>query len=302
MVGGVGFLGANLAGVLEPGQCFVARRAGLDAKRMLLDVIRGAGHRVLVVNAYEELGGWPSGCGEDRTLAYLAGVLGGGEKLYWRVHVELPSLLVEKLEPERVVYVSAASVSPRGCEEEEHLSHLEGVELDAYTRSKAAGEEVLARLAEELGFVLRIVRPVLMAGMYWRHGEARLALLAERGLVIRAPVPVVDALDTARLIVESVSWPGRLLWFNSSAGYSLGELLLELCRVSRGRRCLQLPVPRVAFRLASIASVRARLAYRLASLWPEACVARRMGFGFSGLGEVARRVARWLSALAPRHG
>ncbi len=300
MVGGVGFLGANLAGVLEPGQCFVARRATLEARRPLLEVIRRAGHRVLVVDDYGGLGVWPEECGEDRSLAYLAGVLGGGEKLYWRVHVELPSLLAERLGPERVVYVSAASVSPRGCEEDTHLSHLDGVALDAYTRSKAAGEEVLARLADELGFVLRIVRPVLMAGVYWRHGEARLASLAVRGLVVRAPVPVVDALDTARLIVESLSWRGRIVWFNSSAGYSLGDLLSALCRVSGGR-CLPLPAPRAAFRLASLLSIRARLAYHLARLWPEACIARRNGFRFSGPEEVARRIARWLSALAPRH-
>ncbi len=298
VVGGTGFLGSNLARIAGERACYVVRREPLARKPLVASVLREYSVRVIEV---DDVLMAPREClGEDKALVYMAGVLTKDPSLLYHVHVELPVKLLERYRPRVFVYVSAASVSPPGCEEERHLEHADWGRLDLYTLSKAEGERRVTEAARGLGVGLAIIRPVLMVGLYWSHPEARLATLAARGIVVDADIPYVDAFDVARLIVELVDERPRLVWLNAVAS-RLGVLLATVCRRLR-RWCLRLPLPGLVLRIGSAASLRARLAYRLARLQPRACIASRMGFRFSSIDESAGRLVEWLSALAPRHG
>ncbi len=273
LVGGVGFLGVNIASRLagEGVEVVVlARRSSVERRRRLASVLEKLGARMVVV---ETLGPGDVERVEPDVIYHLAGKAGGPYRVQWEAHVGLLEREIEAAERlgSRIVYVSSiapavdASPLPPGStlvEEEEHLwGAKQGFET-IHAETKAEGERRL--VATRLYWA--ILRPTLIAGRYSYHVEWRIVrLLARLGLAPNARVQAVSAGDVARIAVEAGrgGFDGR--WVNIASPYTMGDYALATCKGLGRRRCARIPVE-AALRLGRLAprSSPARLAWSIA--------------------------------------
>jgi len=259
LVGGVGFLGVNLAKTLaERGVgpiVVVARKSSLERRRVLAKVLEDLGVELRVVDSVG-----PGHVKGAETIYHLAGKPGGSLDVNMESHVRLLEREIEGAAEtgSRVVYVSSIAVpadaapSPPGslvAEEEEHLWGLqedgfERVFMTHHSYTKALGERLLLGADARLGGRWAIVRPALVFGPYAYHPEWRMMRLAAK--LRLAPkskrVPVVNVLDVAEILADAGE--GRLdgAWVNAVAPrYSLSDVAEAVCRAVHGGRCLGVP-------------------------------------------------------------
>lgn len=143
-------------------------------------------------------------------LAARTGVW-GPEQSYWQVNVwGLAKLvrLAQQAGVQRIVHTSSITVYGhrlRGIITEEHPFHAEN---NPYSRSKIAGERLLARLVREQGAPVVIVRPGWIYGPGDRASFARFVALiaAGRGFLVgtgRNILPLVYVRDVARGLIRA---------------------------------------------------------------------------------------------------
>jgi len=261
LVGGLGFLGVNLATVLAErgvGEIIVlARRRGYEKRKGLARILEGVGARIIVVDRVEA-----SHVAGASVVYHLAGKPGGPLEANMESHVHLLERLVEGARESgaRLVYVSSIAVpadaSPlppgsRVVEEDEHLWGLDEEEFPrvfqsnhAYT--KALGERLLAGEAgRKLEGKWAIVRPALVFGPHAYHPEWRMIRLLARLRLAPSSrrVPVVNALDVAEILAEAGEGRYDGAWLNTVApDLSLADVARAVCRALHGGSCLGVPV------------------------------------------------------------
>ena len=244
LIGGVGFIGVNLAkAAAEQGVevCIASRRSSLE-KRMLYarllfelnvplytaDVLLGA-----VKAAF-------AACKPD-CMVYLVGVLRGG-RVAWEAHVELWSRILEKYGPHvsHLVYYSAAVVTP--CKPIRDVTEAHPARVDArddYTLSKREGE-LAALQAARRGISVSILRPVFVYGPYALHPEHRLfATLLRLRLRLGLPVDAIPVSDVASITLWLCNSRQSGKWFYAARpeGHTVRDLFETLCR---GRKCIDI--------------------------------------------------------------
>ena len=309
LVGGVGFIGVNVARVAVGegwGVCIASRRSSLERRPLHAGVLKGLGVPVYAAGGLLEAVGEAVEACRPSCLVYLVGVMGGG-RAAWEAHVGLWRRVLEAYggRVDHTVYYSAATVTPcrrsiRGVGETHPA--LVGAR-DAYTLSKREGELIALRASREGAASVSILRPVLVYGPYATHPEHRLfARLARHGLRLGLPVDAVPAADVARITLWLCERRPGGRWFYAARPetHTLRELFDALCE---GRRCADLsPLARLAARLASITGRPARLA--VLARWLE-CGWRIRPWGlleagydrWVALGEAIREYKEWLSRL-----
>lgn len=148
-----------------------------------------------------------------RRVYHLAAKTGpwGPEKAYWEVNVHgLEQLVNTALEAgvERIVHTSSITVYGhhlRGVVSEEHPLHAED---NPYSRTKVAGERLLARLVRERGAPVVIVRPGWIYGPRDTASFGRFVALIEagKGFLIgsgKNVVPLVYVRDVALGLIKA---------------------------------------------------------------------------------------------------
>ena len=257
LVGGLGFLGANIARVLvERGRkVVVVGRRGSEAKRpRIARALRELGVDVrlfdrIEASKLEDLGG--------DNYYYLIGVIAGGYEAQRRAHVGLLGEVMEAASRlgSRLIYVSSigaigevVGVKPGGevYEEEEHLSPLRHRHYSYHEVTKAEGERLIVSRGSQLGGKWCIIRPGLLVGPWNYHLEWRLyKLLLDLRIApkLGRGLPVVHVLDVAEVAFEASEGIYDGLWLNVVSPYypDFSDLVLEGCR-QLSRRCLVVPV------------------------------------------------------------
>ncbi|MEN2998985.1 MAG: NAD-dependent epimerase/dehydratase family protein [Acidilobaceae archaeon] len=277
VVGGVGFLGANVTPLLrERGyEVVVAAKRGAENEMPLIaSHLRRLGAQLALFPRIEE-----RGLGElaGDVYLYLIGLIGvftGRLEDFREAQVSLLEETVKAAAPigARVVYVSSIAaiggikgVKPGSTiyEEEEHLGG-ERVYSNYYEITKAEGERALVKMGRELKGRWSILRPGIFIGPWGRHADWR---FLRRSLSFRiAPyfgvgLPIVDVRDVAEVLVEAGEGKYEGQWVHVVSPYypEVADLIVEGCRYE-GKRCL--PVP--AQPLGSLGLLLSPLAVRLA--------------------------------------
>ena len=252
LVGGLGFLGANLVEELVGRGhrvVVVARRSSVGRRQWLRRVIESLGATVHVAEGRVEA---PDIARFSPDVVYhLAGKPGGPRSVQWEAHVGLLEREMEAAEETgaRIVYVSSiavvadASPLPPGSlvvEEEEHLWGRRGVFQTHHSETKAEGERRLVSWRGRWA----ILRPGLVYGRHAYHREWRLArtLARLRLAPVVAGAPVVGVHDVARIaaMAGEGSLDGR--WVNVVSPFTHERVAVEFCRRASGsRRCLRIP-------------------------------------------------------------
>ncbi|MEN2998986.1 MAG: NAD(P)-dependent oxidoreductase [Acidilobaceae archaeon] len=276
VVGGIGFLGANLVEVLsgQGHEVTVVGRRGSERKRPQIAAhLEKVGARLVLLprveeKALAELGG--------DVYFYLIGKLSGSLQEFKEAHV---TLLEETARAAasvgaRVVHVSSIGaiggikgVKPGSTvyEEEEHLSG-ERDHWSFYEITKAEGERALVKMGRELKGRWSILRPGFLIGEWGYHPEWR---LFRRALSLRlAPrfgigLPIVHARDVTEVLLEAAEGNHDGRWLHVVSPYypEIGDLVMSGCRQTR-RRCLSLPLQPFGWIGARTASLLLRLVPR----------------------------------------
>ena len=259
LVGGLGFLGTNLALLLqERGHrvVVVARRSGYERRRDLARILEAAGVEIMIVDSVG-----PDHVKGAEVVYHLAGKPGGPLRVNLESHVHLLERELEGAAEtgSRLVYVSSigvvadASPLPPGSVVREEETHLWGLKREEFRErfssvhsyTKALGERTLVEKGSELGGKWAIVRPALVYGPYAYHQEWKTMRIAAR--LWMAPssrrVPVVNVVDVAELLYEAGTGAYDGSWVNAVAeGISLSDVSRAICRSMGRSRCMPVPV------------------------------------------------------------
>jgi nucleoside-diphosphate-sugar epimerase len=257
LIGGLGFLGVNLARALvESGRrVLVVSRRGSEARRpRIARTLNELGAEIKLVDNLnssflESLGG--------DNYYYLVGKISGGYEVQRRAHVYLLGEALEAASKlgSRLIYISSigavgevVGVKPGGevYEEEVHLDPSRHKHHSYYEITKAEGERLVVSRSSQLKGRWCIIRPGLLVGPWGYHVEWRLYMVL-LGLRI-APrlgrgLPVVHVLDVAEVALEAGEGFYDGLWLNVVSPYypDFSDLVLEGCRQLH-RGCLVVPV------------------------------------------------------------
>ncbi|MCX8196050.1 MAG: NAD(P)-dependent oxidoreductase [Acidilobaceae archaeon] len=256
VVGGIGYLGANLVGLMRNlgHEVVVVGRKGSEKKRpQITAYLQGIGAKLALFPRLEE--GALAELGGD-VYFYLIGKLSGSLQEFKEAHVMLleETARAAARSGSRLVHVSSTGavggikgVKPGSVvyEEEEHLSG-EREYRSFYEITKAEGERALVRMGKELKGKWSILRPGILIGPWGYHGIWR---LFRRSLSLRiAPffgvgLPVVDVRDVAEVLVEAAEGKYDGMWLHVVSPYypEAGDLIMEGCRYLK-RSCLALPL------------------------------------------------------------
>jgi len=257
LVGGIGFLGVNLARVLvENGhRTIVVGRKGSEVKRpRITRALKELGVEIKLFNkleasVFENLGG--------DVYHYLIGVISGSYDVQKRAHVDLLNEVVEAVTKlgSRLVYISSigaigevVGIKPGGLvyEEEVHLDPSRHKHYSYHEVTKAEGERLIVSRGSQLKGRWSIIRPGLLIGPWGYHIEWRLyKLLLDLRIApkLGRGLPIVHVLDIAEIALEAGEGLYDGLWLNAVSPYypDLSDLLLEGCR-QLSRKCLSIPV------------------------------------------------------------
>ncbi len=258
VVGGVGFVGANLVEELVGRGLRVvvaSRRSSLERRPLVARFLRGLGVEFAVAASlwdvdFEGLGGG--------VYYYLPGALTGGLKAMREAHVDLLARVLDAANNvgARLVHVSSIAALGvmrgwrRGCIIVEEERHLEGERLypSMHMETKAWGE----RLVVERGARWSIVRPGVVFGPWGYHMEWRLLLASSRirlGPRLGRGMPHIYSQDLARILADAGEGAYDSMWINAVDPLhpDIGDIFQEICR-RVGRRCVTAPVwPLIAF-------------------------------------------------------
>lgn len=257
LVGGLGFLGVNLAEVLvERGhRVIVVARRGSEAKRpRITRRLKELGIEVKLLdriesNPLENLGG--------DVYYYLIGLISGSLEKQRKAHARLLGEVVDAASKlgSRVVYVSSIGAIgevlgvERGSvvyEEEDHLEPGRHRHHSYYEVTKAEGERFLVSRGSQLKGKWCIVRPGLLMGPWGYHLEWRLYRVA---LSLRvAPrlgrgLPIVHVRDVAEILSDAGEGLYDGLWLNAVSPYypDFSDLVRVGCKIL-SHTCIEVPV------------------------------------------------------------
>ncbi|BEP18674.1 hypothetical protein PYJP_20260 [Pyrofollis japonicus] len=265
LVGGVGYLGYNLAKEHKArgdSVYIVARKSSSEKRSQLFSELSALADKSVLLNNLVEASSIRNtidGIGCPSITYLLTGRLQGTFKEMREAHVTVPlawaRVLAQRCKDTLVVYVSSvASVGdPSACSDgvsvAEEKNHLEGcLPLSAYSRTKAEGEKEIIRLCREGDARAAVLRPGLLVGEWSYHKEWRLMYrLAKLRLRLRGGpyLHAVAAKDLAKasvIIDESLRKPCN--WFYATPWRtrlgSLHEIILQGLGV---KNALPLPFP-----------------------------------------------------------
>ncbi|MFP3080732.1 MAG: NAD(P)-dependent oxidoreductase [Acidilobus sp.] len=308
LVGGVGFVGANLVAELRKRHevLVVARPSSIKKRPRIAEDIRRMGADILLLDSIT-----PEALARVGGDAYhhVAGVLAGSREALEEAHVNLLRRVISAASQvkARVVYVSSTGVSteirgvPPGSkvsEEERHLDPATFVHRTPYEITKAEGERLLVSSDEALGGRWAILRPSVIFGPWGYEPQWRATLwAARRGLTLfTGSRNAVYAGDVARVaeMASSGSLDRSWVYVNWPFEVDIGDIGMEICR-QMGRRCRRLSL-RWAARLAYLApSSSLKLLYRTLK-YNYFYVSRRLeGFSYTSLQEAVSRFLEWAS-------
>ena len=197
IVGGVGFLGVNLAAELSRrGEVVVpARPSSVRRRPRISRELERLGAKIIIADRLDA--GFLRRLGGD-VYYHAAGKLGGSMKDLEEAHVRLLGDVIDAAADvgARVVYVSSIGVAaemrgvPRGStvvEEDRHLDPSIFIHRGPYEVTKAMGERLLVSSGERLRGKWSIVRPSFLYGPWAYQPQWTLVLRAARlGLVLSA--------------------------------------------------------------------------------------------------------------------
>ena len=259
LVGGIGFVGINLAEELrDHGELVVVGRPSSARKRpRITAALKELGAEVTLLDRIDS--GSLASIGGD-VYYHVAGVLVGPSRAFWDAHVNLLREVVSAASQvgSRVVYISStASMGealgvPRGStltEEEVHLDPSRFSQGTIYEVTKAEGERLLVRSSESLGGRWSIVRPSLIFGPWGYEVQWPLTLsLARRGV---APIfgsrNFIYSRDLARILWDAGRglYDGKWLIASWPQDVDIGDVAVEICRQLRVRCRLRVNVGRL---------------------------------------------------------
>ena len=243
LVGGIGFVGINLAEELaDHGEVVVVGRPSSARRRpRITAALRGLGADVVLLDRIDSSS--LASLGGD-VYYHVAGVLVGPPSAFWDAHVNLLREVVSAASQtgSRVVYVSSTAAMgealgrPPGStltEEENHLDPREFSQGTVYEVTKAEGERLLVRSSEALGGRWSIVRPSLVFGPWGYEVQWPLVYhLARRGI---APFfgsrNLVYSRDLARILWDAGRglYDGRWVIASWPQDVDMGDVAVEIC-------------------------------------------------------------------------
>ena len=258
LVGGVGFVGVNLAEELVSGGwdvVVVARESSVAKRPIIASRLTSLGaklssYRRITRDSLLDVGA--------DVYFHLAGKVSGSTASMEAAHVKLLEMVVDAAGElgARVVYVSAVAAigRVRGAqpgsevvEEDEHLSPRVHVWETPYEKSKAMGEKLLVNSGASLRGKWAILRPGIVFGRWAYHGFwGSLYNAARRGIsVCTSHLPLTPVKSLSRLLELAGRGSYDGLWVNAVAyNKPLCEYTEALCKLVRGveGRCRRLRV------------------------------------------------------------
>ncbi|MEM4655567.1 MAG: NAD-dependent epimerase/dehydratase family protein [Acidilobaceae archaeon] len=257
LVGGIGYLGVNLAEELirRGYKVIVVGRRGSEAKRRVIaEYIRNLGvdirlyDRVNYVRLAEQQGD---------AYIHIAGKITGKLEDFREAHVYLldEGIRAARELGSRIVYVSSIGaigeilgVKPGSIvyEEEKHLNDKPHRHNSYHELTKAEGEKLLVSRGVDVKGKWSIIRPGLMMGPWAYHIEWRRFIdLLKLRLAPRIGIglPIVHVRDVSEVIAEAIEGRYDGLWLNTVSPYypDMADLVAEGCRQLK-RRCLRIPL------------------------------------------------------------
>ncbi len=257
LVGGLGFLGVNIARVLVKvgRRVIVVGRRGSEVRRpRITRTLKELGVEIKLFDrieapVLESLGG--------DNYYYLIGVISGGYREQRRAHVDLLEGVIEVASKlgSRLIYISSIGaigeiigVKPGSIvyEEEEHLDPSRHKHHSYHEITKAEGERLIVSRSSQLKGRWCIIRPGLLLGPWGYHVEWRMyKLLLDLRIApkLGRGLPLVHVLDVAEIALEAGEGFYDGLWLNVVSPYypDFSDLVLEGCR-QLSRKCLVIPV------------------------------------------------------------
>ncbi len=308
VIGGIGFVGANLVEVLR-GQgddvIVVSRRSSASKRSRLTSFIQSTGASVVFMDNIT-----PEGLvklGAD-VYYHVAGKITGNMSTMMSSHVGLLKVIVEAASSvgSRVVYVSSAAVAseirglPRGSvvyEEERHLEKDVYVHKTPYEISKAEGERLLVASDEKLNGKWSIVRPSLVFGPWGDQPQWRLVYRAARlGLALSfGSRNAIYSRDLALILAMAGrgSLDRRWVYANWPPDVDLSDIGMELCMKIKGKRCKSVSL-RWALRMASaVPGSPFKMMYRMLKSNYKFRSRYLDEFRYTDLGEAVSRFLEW---------
>ena len=268
IIGGIGFVGANLAlELVKRGhETIVAgKRSSADKRPLITGHLERSGVKLALSDRIDR--GFLEGLGAD-VYYHVAGAIAGSLEAQRVPHVRLLDKAVRAASSigARVVYVRSIGAigTVRGLsrgskvlEEDVHLEPGRHVHESNHETTKAEGERLLVSSSKMLRGKWAIMRPGLVFGPWGYHVEWRLSYrLASRGIAVdfSRRVPHVYSGDLAKLLADSGEglFDGR--WVNAVDPLHprMLDITMLMCTIL-GRKCLRLnawPVLSVAGRMA----------------------------------------------------
>ncbi len=258
LVGGIGFLGVNLAEYFsERGwRVKIISRKGSERKRprifkrlkelrteiVMLDKISYKNLRNIASDAY----------------IYLLGRISGSREKLFESHVYILKDVIEVSSEygSKLVYLSAISVLgkirglKRGDVVAEEYAHLDPnvyIQENDFEKSKAEGERLLVRTGNKLNGRWTIIRPGAVLGGWAYHLEWKLLYLSSKLKLAPTgiyPIPLTPVRGLSRLIAETLEKKYDSLWINAVAeNVGLEEISKSICEgVNAYKRCVKINV------------------------------------------------------------
>jgi nucleoside-diphosphate-sugar epimerase len=310
LVGGVGFVGINLAAELKGSHevVVVARRSSMKRRPGLSNDLSKMGVDVAVLDsitpeALSKLGG--------DVYYHIAGKISGSYREFEEAHVGLLRQVIQAASQvsARVVYVSSTAVAaelrgvPRGSlveEEDEHLNPKVFIHRTPYEVTKAEGERLLVSEGRRLGGRWSIVRPSLVFGPWGYEAQWKITLwAAKRGLTLRfGSRNMVYSGDLARILAMAGSgaFDGRWVYANWPFDVDISDVGQTICRMLR-KGCHAVSA-RWAIRLAAaVPSSPFKMMYRMLSNNYKYSSRYLSDFKFTPLEEAVSKFMEWASGL-----
>ena len=313
IVGGVGFLGVNLAAELSRrGEVIVpARPSSVRRRPRISGELERLGAKVVIADRLDA--GFLRRLGGD-VYYHAAGKLGGSMKDLEEAHVKLLGDVIDAAADvgARVVYVSSIGVAaemrgvPRGStvvEEDRHLDPSVFIHRGPYEVTKAMGERLLVSSGERLRGKWSIVRPSFLFGPWAYQPQWTLVLRAARlGLVLSAGSRnLVFTGDVARVLADAGAGlhDGRWVYVNAPYEADLSDVGLEICRQER-RRCRKVSIGWAVSLLGALPSSPLFIARRMLKTKYRFASKYLGDFRFTGLEEAVSSFLRWAAeGLSP---
>ncbi|MCE4603803.1 MAG: NAD(P)-dependent oxidoreductase [Aeropyrum sp.] len=255
IVGGLGYVGANAApALLRLGEVLIVYRGSpRGARRAIAGYLEKAGAELVKMDrvSSEEL----MRLGAD-VYIHMAGKISGPYRIQWESHVGVLSEIVDAASQigARVVYTSSTLAygrvegMPRGSEVLEEERHLSGERRwrSHHGRTKAEGERLLVRRADEVGGRFSILRHGLVVGVFPYHREwqaivrlSRLGLYPSLGWGVNYTSR--RALEWSYTEAARGSLDGR--WVHTASTYApYSEVARRVCEELKRVSCRGIPL------------------------------------------------------------